>query len=330
MNKTIALSFAQVTEAAAIAAFDWVGRGNKNLADEAAVKAMREQLNQMPIDGEIVIGEGEIDEAPMLYIGERVGNSQAGSFREESLAVDIAVDPIDGTRMTAMGQANALAVLAAGKRGCFLNAPDMYMEKLVVGKALKGLVDLNLPLVQNLQQIAERTNRPLADLCVAILAKPRHDQIIAELQQLGVKVVAFPDGDVAVAVQCCLPNSQIDLMYGIGGAPEGVVAAVAVRALGGDMQARLLPRDVVKGNSPENVAIAEQEIARCQAMKVAVNQVLALEQLVSSDEVVFCATGITHGDLVRGVEREQNRLCSETLVIEGNGSIHRLRSSRFV
>lgn len=322
MNKTMALAFAQVTESAAIAAFDWVGRGNKHLADEAAVKAMRYQLNQMPIQGEIVIGEGEIDEAPMLYIGERVGNLQAGGF-----AVDIAVDPIDGTRMTAMGQANALAVLAAGKQGCFLKAPDMYMEKWVVGKDLKGLLDLHLPLVQNLQYIAERTNRQLTDLCVAMLAKPRHDKSITELQQLGVKVIAFPDGDVAVAVQCCLPNSNIDVMYGIGGAPEGVVAAAAVKALGGEMQARLLPRDVVKGNSVENMAIAEQEIARCQAMNVAVNQVLSLDQLVASDEVVFCATGITNGDLVNGVARVQNRFSTETLIIEGNGSIHRLHSS---
>ena len=271
MKRSTVFEFSRVTEAAALAAFNWIGRGNKNAADDAAVKAMRALLNKMEIRGEIVIGEGEIDEAPMLYIGEKVGRSEP-----QDEAVAIAVDPIDGTRMTAMGQAGAIAVLAAGGKNTFLRAPDMYMEKLVVDSEAKGMIDLNLPLEQNIRRVASKKGKLLSQMTVAILAKPRHDEIIKKVQELGVRVIAIPDGDVAASVQCCLPDSEIDLVYGIGGAPEGIVTGAAVQALGGDIQGRLIPRNQVKGNSPENMLAAEKEIARCAEMEVLVNQVLKI------------------------------------------------------
>lgn len=322
MKRAIAFEFSRVTEAAALAAFDWIGRGDKNAADKAAVKAMRQLLNQMEMRGEVVIGEGEIDEAPMLYIGEKVGQNKPD--QEE---ISIAVDPIDGTRMTAMGQSGALAVLAAGGKDTFLQAPDMYMEKLVVDSDAKGMIDLNLPLEQNIRRVASKKGKLLSQITVAILAKPRHDEIIKSVQTLGVRVFAIPDGDVAAGVQCCLPESDIDLVYGIGGAPEGVVTAAAVQALGGDIQGRLIPRNQVKGNTPENLMAAEKEIARCAAMKVPVNTVLKMEDIVRDDNVLFAATGITTGDLLKGVQRKGSMMFTETLLIRGRSrTIRKLAS----
>lgn len=322
MKRSIAFEFSRVTEAVALAAFNWIGRGNKNAADDAAVKAMRALLNKMEIRGEIVIGEGEIDEAPMLYIGEKVGRSAP---QDEEVA--IAVDPIDGTRMTAMGQAGAIAVLAAGGKNTFLRAPDMYMEKLVVDSEAKGMIDLNLPLEQNIRRVASKKGKLLSQMTVAILSKPRHDEIIKKVQELGVRVIAIPDGDVAASVQCCLPDSEIDLVYGIGGAPEGVVTGAAVQALGGEIQGRLILRNQVKGNTPENMLAAEKEIARCAEMQVLVNQVLKMEEIVKDDNVLFAATGITTGDLLKGVHRKGSMLFTETLLIRGRShTIRRVES----
>lgn len=326
MKRTLSFEFSRVTEAAALAAYSWLGRGNKNAADEAAVKAMRFMLNQMEIRGEVVIGEGEIDEAPMLYIGEKIGLS-----RLEDEEISIAVDPIDGTRITAMGQSNALSVLAAGGKETFLKAPDMYMEKLVVGPECKGMIDLNLPLEQNLRRVASKKGKLLSQLTIAILAKPRHEQIIADVQKLGVRVIAIPDGDVAAAVQCCLPDGELDLLYGIGGAPEGVVAGAAIRALGGDMNAKLIPRNQVKGNSPEHLTATEKELFRCKEMNVPINTVLKLEDLVRDDNIVFVATGITSGDLLKGIKRRGNIASTETLLIRGKSrTIRRIQSDHYV
>ena len=205
MKRELALEFARVTEAAALAAHKWVGRGDKEAADQAAVDAMRTILNQIEIDGEIVIGEGEIDEAPMLYIGEKVGKTEEISCGLE--AVDIAVDPVEGTRMTAQGQANAIAVLAVGNKGSFLKAPDMYMEKLIVGPGAKGVIDLNLSLLENIENVSKALEKPISELTVAILDKPRHKDVIADLQKLGVKVFAMPDGDVAASILCAVVDS---------------------------------------------------------------------------------------------------------------------------
>lgn len=324
MNRALAIEFSRVTESAALAGFAWLGRGDKNAADDAAVQAMRLMLNQIEMSGEIVIGEGEIDEAPMLYIGEKIGSGKG----EE---VSIAVDPIEGTRMTAMGQPNALSVLAAGGKDTFLRAPDMYMEKLVVGPEAKGMIDLNLPLEQNLRRVASKMGKLLSQLTVITLDKPRHSDIIKKMQQLGVKVMAIPDGDVAAAILCCLPEGNADMLYGIGGAPEGVVAAAAIRALGGEMQARLLPRHQVKGASPENQAIAADEIRRCKEMGIEVSQVLKLEDLVRDDNLVFSATGITNGDLLKGIHRRGNLATTETLLIRGRSrTIRRIQSTHYL
>ncbi|HHF5122928.1 TPA: class II fructose-bisphosphatase [Haemophilus influenzae] len=324
MNRALAIEFSRVTEAAALAAYTWLGRGDKNAADNAAVKAMRYMLNLIHMDAEIVIGEGEIDEAPMLYIGEKVG-SGLGEL------VSIAVDPIDGTRMTAMGQSNAISVLAAGGKNTFLKAPDMYMEKLVVGSNVKGIIDLNLPLEQNLRRIASKLGKSLSDLTVMVLAKPRHEAIIKQIHNLGAKVLAIPDGDVAGSVLCCLPDAEVDLLYGIGGAPEGVAAAAAIRALGGDMQARLIPRNEVKGDTEENKKIASDEIQRCAALGVKVNEVLKLEDLVRDDNLVFTATGITNGDLLKGISRKGNLANTETILIQGKSrTIRKIQSIHYL
>ncbi|WPM84733.1 class II fructose-bisphosphatase [Apirhabdus apintestini] len=324
MRRELAIEFSRVTEAAALAGYKWLGRGDKNSADGAAVHAMRIMLNQVNINGQIVIGEGEIDEAPMLYIGEEVGTGQGD-------AVDIAVDPIEGTRMTAMGQANALAVLAVGDRGCFLNAPDMYMEKLIVGPGAKGAIDLTLPLRENLLRIASALQKPLTELTVTILAKPRHDAVIAELQRLGIRIFAIPDGDVAASILTCMPDSEVDVLYGIGGAPEGVVSAAVIRALDGDMQGRLLARHQVKGDTPENRLIGEREIARCLIMGLTPGERLCLGDMARSDNVIFSATGITKGDLLEGITRKGNIATTETLLIRGKSrTIRRIQSIHYL
>ncbi len=324
MKRELAIEFSRVTEAAALAGYCWLGRGDKNAADNAAVQAMRIMLNQVDIDGRIVIGEGEIDEAPMLYIGEAVGTGRGDS-------VDIAVDPIEGTRMTAMGQANALTVMAVGEKDSFLHAPDMYMEKLVVGPAAKGVIDLALPLDDNLRNIARKLDKPLSQLTVIILAKPRHEQAIADLQRLGVRVFAIPDGDVAASILTCMPDSEVDVMYGIGGAPEGVISAAAIRAMDGDMQGRLLPRYQVKGDSEMNLRIGADELARCAAMGIAANTVLRLNDMARNDNVVFSATGITKGDLLNGITRKGLLATTETLLIRGNSrTIRRISSTHYL
>ncbi|OON38473.1 fructose-bisphosphatase, class II [Izhakiella australiensis] len=324
MKRELAIEFSRVTEAAALAGYHWLGRGDKNAADGAAVHAMRHVLNQIDIDGQIVIGEGEIDEAPMLWIGEKVGSGQGD-------AVDIAVDPIEGTRMTAMGQANALAVMAVGEKGCFLHAPDMYMEKLIVGPQAKGAIDLTLPLQANLNNIAQAMDKPLSQLTVSILAKPRHDDIIQQMQQWGVRVFAIPDGDVAASILTCMPDSEVDVLYGIGGAPEGVISAAVIRALDGDMQGRLLARHQVKGSTPENIRIGEEELGRCQQMGIEADKVLTLAEMARTDNVVFAATGITSGDLLQGISRRGNMASSETLLIRGKSrTIRRIQSVHYL
>ena len=324
MRRELAIEFSRVTEAAALAGYKWLGRGDKNVADGAAVEAMRFFLNGIDIAGEIVIGEGEIDDAPMLYIGEKVGTGEGD-------AVDIAVDPIEGTRMTAMGQPNAIAVLAVGEQGTFLKAPDMYMEKLIVGPGARGAIDLAKPLEENLRATAKAMNKPLNELTAITLAKPRHDEVIAEMQKLGVRVFAIPDGDVAASILTCMPDSEVDVLYGIGGAPEGVISAAVIRALDGDMQARLLPRHEVKGATPENVTAGELELKRCEEMGIEARRILKIGDMARNDNVIFAATGITKGDLLEGITRDGTIATSETLLIRGKSrTIRRIRSIHYL
>lgn len=313
MKRELALEFARVTESAAIATHYWIGRGDKNSADAAAVDAMRASLNGISIDGEIVIGEGEIDEAPMLYIGEKVGNKDV----EARVAVDIAVDPVEGTRMTALGQSNAIAVLAVGNKGSFLKAPDMYMEKICVGPEAKGVIDLNKPLIDNIHAVSKVLKKELSELTIVILDKPRHSKIIKELQELNIKVYALPDGDVAGSILTCIVDSDVDMLYGIGGAPEGVISAAVLKSLGGDMQGRLKLRNEVKGVSLENDKISLFEKERCEKLGLKVGDVLTMSDMVKDDEVIFSATGITGGDLLEGIKKKGNIVRTQTLLVRG-------------
>lgn len=325
MKREYALEFSRVTEAAALACISEVGRGNKEEADQLAVNAMRDALQKMNFQSEIIIGEGEIDNAPMLYIGEKLGNGGA--------EIDIAVDPIDGTRMVAMGQPNAIAVLAAGEKGAFMQAPDMYMEKLVVNSAARGIINLNNSLEQNLIEIAKAYGKKIEELKVMTLAKPRHDKAIALMHKLGVKVYAIPDGDVAATLLVCLPSEGIDVFYGIGGAPEGVISATLVSALDGDMKTRLLTRSEVKGKSPENDLISISERERCDEMGCKINEVIPLSQLVKSENVIFSATGITGGNLLQGVKMlDAGKFATtETLLIRGKtGTIRKIHSTHII
>jgi len=320
MKREIALEFSRITEAAAVVSYFHLGRGDKNRADDAAVKAMRYMLNRTEIEGKIVIGEGEIDEAPMLYIGEKVGSGGP--------QVDIAVDPIEGTRMVAMGQSNALAVILAAERGSILEAPDMYMEKLVVNPECVGAVDIDLPIETNLKIISKVMRKPLHDITMITLSKPRHMKMIKKVQAMGVKVYAIPDGDVAASILVCMPRSEIDVMYCTGGAPEGVISSGVVRALGGDMQGRLLLRKDVL-DDPKNCS--ESEAKRCKEMGVEINKKLELDDLCSTDNIIFSATGITKGDLLNGVVINGDIAETESLLIRGKSrTVRKIESTHLL
>ncbi|NLY54117.1 MAG: class II fructose-bisphosphatase [Firmicutes bacterium] len=282
MERELALEFVRVTEAAALAAGRWMGRGQKEAADAAAVDAMRAMLDSVSICGTIVIGEGERDEAPMLYIGEQVGCADAP-------CVDIAVDPLEGTNLVAKGLPNSIAVLAVAESGQLLHAPDMYMHKIAVGPQAVGCIDIDAPIADNLNAIARATDRHVNDLTVVVLDRPRHADMIRDIRKAGARIKLITDGDVAPAVAAAIADSGVDMLLGIGGAPEGVLAAAALKCLGGEMQARLWPEN-------------DEQIARAQAMGISdVNKVLTHDDLVRGNDVIFAATGITDGDLLRGV-----------------------------
>ncbi|NLB88375.1 MAG: class II fructose-bisphosphatase, partial [Syntrophomonadaceae bacterium] len=236
MERELALEFARVTEAAALAAARWVGKGDKEAADDAAVTAMRVMFDTVSVDGVVVIGEGELDEAPMLYIGEKVGLGVPPQ-------VDIAVDPLEGTNIVAKGLTGAIAVLAVAPRGSLLHAPDMYMEKIAVGPECKGRVHLEAPVKENIKEVAKALGKLVSEITVVILDRPRHQQIIEEVRQTGARIKLITDGDVSPGVAAAYNNSGVDMLLGIGGAPEGVITAAALKCLGGDFQARLVPED---------------------------------------------------------------------------------------
>jgi len=275
------LEVVRVTEAAALSCARLMGRGDEKAADQAAVDAMRQAFNGLAIDGTVVIGEGERDEAPMLYIGEKVGTGHGPQ-------VDIALDPLEGTTICANGGANALAVIAIAERGNFLHCPDTYMEKIAVGPAGKGVVDLDKSPTENLKALAEAKGQRVEDLTVIILYRPRHEALIQEVRRAGARIRLISDGDVSAAIATTKPETGIDLLIGIGGAPEGVLAAAALRCVGGDMQGRLKPRN-------------QEEIDRAQAMGIKdIAKKYSLEELAGG-EVMFAATGVTDGDYLKGV-----------------------------
>lgn len=281
MERELALEFVRVTEAAALASARWLGKGDKNSADDAAVQAMRQLFDSIHITGTVVIGEGEMDEAPMLYIGEEVGDKQGPQ-------VDIAVDPLEGTNLVAKGLPGAISVMAIGPRGSLLHAPDMYMEKIAVGPAAAGMVDINWPVRRNLEAVARASRKSLADVTLIILDRPRHGEIIRQAREAGVRIRLISDGDVAAAVATAIPDSGLDIMLGSGGAPEGVLAAAALKCMGGELQARLLPAD-------------DEELSRLQEMGQEPDKVLYLNDMIKSNDVFFTATGISDGDMLRGV-----------------------------
>ncbi|MEN6390343.1 MAG: class II fructose-bisphosphatase [Syntrophomonas sp.] len=309
MERELALEFARVTEAAALAAARWVGKGDKEAADDAAVTAMRVMFDTVSVDGIVVIGEGEMDEAPMLYIGEKVGTGV-------SPEVDIAVDPLEGTNIVAKGLNGAIAVLAVAPRGCLLHAPDMYMDKIAVGPECKGRVHLEAPIKENIREVARALDKLVSEVTVVVLDRPRHQQIIDDIRSAGSRIKLITDGDVSPAVAAAYDESGVDLLVGIGGAPEGVISAAALKCLGGDFQARLYPED-------------DSEIARCHQMGITnINKVFTLDELVRSDDVIFAATGITDSFLLKGVRYTKRRCITQTLVMRStSGTIRHIEAN---
>ncbi|GCE20499.1 class II fructose-bisphosphatase [Dictyobacter kobayashii] len=285
IERNLGMELIRVTEAAALSAGRWMGKGNKEMVDQAAVDAMRHAVDGVDMHGVVVIGEGEKDEAPMLYIGEEIGN---GNKPE----VDVAVDPVDGTRLLALGLPGALAVIATAERGSMYSAPPgvYYMEKIAVGPAMKNVIDINAPVAVNLDRIARARQSRIDDLTAVILDRPRHQDIIRQVREAGARIRLITDGDVAAAIQAAMEDYRgIDIMLGIGGAPEAVLAAAALKCLGGEIQCKIWPR-------------TEEERARFKADGIDMDKVYRTEDLVSSNDVSFAATGITSGDLLDGVQ----------------------------
>ena len=290
MQPDLSLEFLRVVELAAIACAHTMGRGDGHLADQAAVETMRQCLDTVPIDGTIVIGEGERDKAPMLFIGEKVGVAARDGVRAAGLpAVDIAVDPLEGTNLCATGAPNALAVLAASDRGGLLHAPDLYMQKLVVGPSAKGSVDLDAPVADNLRAIARSLDRHIEDLVVIVLDRPRHESLVADIRATGARIRLISDGDLSAGIAAAVMGSGVHAVMGIGGAPEGVLTAAAMRCLNGEIFGRLVV------NSPEHQN-------RCRAMGIHdVRRVYTSAELASGENIIFAATGVTDGTLMKGV-----------------------------
>ena len=282
INRSFALELVRVTEAAALQAGRWMGRGQKNLADKAAVDAMRMVLNTIPMDGVVVIGEGSKDKAPMLYEGEFVGSAPEPK-------TDIAVDPIDGTRLLSQGMAGSIATLAVSERGTIYESPYVvYMDKIEVGAAAAGAVSIDATVDENIRSVAAKLNKSVNDVTVILLDRPRHSELAEQIRATGARIRFIMGGDVAGAVMAATPGTGIDILMGVGGAPEAVVAACAMRCLGGEIQCKLWPRD-------------DSERAKVEAAGIDVNTVLRAEDLVGGDDIFFAATGITDGDFLKGV-----------------------------
>lgn len=298
MDRNLALEFVRITEAAALSSAKWMGRGDEKAADQAAVDAMRKAFDTVRIDGTVVIGEGERDEAPMLYIGEKVGYKT-----EDAPAIDIALDPLEGTTICAKGGVGAISVIAVAERGNFLHAPDTYMDKIACGPAARGLIDIDKSPTENIKIVAKALNKSVQDVTVVILDRPRHADLIAESRATGARIHLIGDGDVSAAVAAAWPNAGIDLLLGVGGAPEGVISAAAMQCLGGDFQGRLKFRN-------------EQEKQRALKMGIKdLNQKYKIDDLAKGS-VMFCATGVTDGPLLQGVKTlPGGKLTTQSLVM---------------
>ena len=308
LDRVLVLEMVRVTEAAAIAASKWIGRGDNDAADAAAVEAMRMALNELPLCGTVVIGEGERDEAPMLYIGEKVGCAQ-----DTGPGIDIALDPLEGTTITANAGPNALAVLAIAESGCLLNAPDTYMEKLAIGPGYpEGTIDIKKSPGENIRAIAAAKGVQPNEIIACVLDRPRHAEIIAELRELGCGIQLIPDGDVAGVIATADPDTGIDVYMGTGGAPEGVLAAAALRCVGGQIQGKLVFRN-------------DDEIARAHRWGIEdLDRVYTIEDMAKGD-CIFAATGVTDGSLLEGVHRRKGCVTTQSIVMRASsGTIRRV------
>ncbi|MDO3662283.1 class II fructose-bisphosphatase [Bacillus sp. C28GYM-DRY-1] len=308
MERSLSMELVRVTEAAALASARWMGRGKKDEADEAATSAMRDVFDTVPMKGTVVIGEGEMDEAPMLYIGEKLGNGYGPR-------VDVAVDPLEGTNILASGGWNALTVIAVADHGTLLNAPDMYMQKIAVGPEAVGCIDIEAPVIDNLKAVAKAKNKDVEDIVATILNRERHANIISELREAGARIKLINDGDVAGAINTAFDHTGVDILFGSGGAPEGVLSAVALKALGGEIIGKLLPQ-------------SDEEITRCHNMGLDVSKVLRMEDLVKGDDAIFAATGVTDGELLKGVQFKGSVGTTESLVIRAKSGTVRFVDGR--
>ncbi len=308
-TRNLALELARVTEAAALASGRFMGRGDKEGADQAAVNAMRIVLQTVDMNGVIVIGEGEKDNAPMLYNGENVGNGSAPD-------VDVAVDPIDGTRPLAFGRSNSLATVAIAPRGTMFNpGPFVYMNKIAVGPEAKGIINIEMSITENLKAIAKAKRKDVEDLTTIVLDRDRHMDVIAEIRRAGARIRQIPDGDVAAALMTAWPDSGVDVLIGVGGTPEGVIAACALRAMGGEIQGKLYARD-------------EDEFRRGRDAGYDFDKVLTMDDLVSSEDVFFAATGITDGELLQGVRYFGDGASTDSLVVRGlTGTVRQISAT---
>ncbi|MEO6881228.1 MAG: class II fructose-bisphosphatase [Mycobacteriaceae bacterium] len=304
-DRNLAMELVRVTEAGAMAAGQWVGRGDKNGGDGAAVDAMRKLVSSVSMRGVVVIGEGEKDEAPMLYNGEEVGDGTGPDC-------DVAVDPVDGTTLMAKGMPNAIAVLAVAERGAMFDPSAVfYMDKIAVGPEAANVIDINAPVAENLRRVARAKDRRISEVTVCVLDRPRHDGLIAEIRAAGARITTISDGDVAGAIATCRPDSAVDILLGTGGTPEGIIAAAAMRCMGGAIQGRLAPKD---------------EAERQKALDAGhdLTRVLDTHDLVGGDNVFFCATGITDGDLLRGVRYRGGGCTTQSLVMRSKSGTVRM------
>jgi fructose-1,6-bisphosphatase II len=310
IQRNLGLELMRVTEAAALAAGRWMGRGDKNGSDGAAVNAMRTALAKIDMDGVVVLGEGEKDEAPMLYVGEEIGNGQPPR-------VDIAVDPIDGTRLLSLGMPGAISVVAMSERGSMYSAPPgvFYMEKIIAGKAAKNAIDISASVADNIKAVSKALGRDEGDIAVMVLDRPRHEQLIKEIRAAGARVRLIPDGDVMGAITAADPDTGVDMLMGTGGAPEAVVAACAIKAMGGGMQCKLYFR-------------SDEERRNTIALGIDVDAVLMIDDLVKSDDVFFAATGITDGELLRGVRYRSDGATTDSIVMRSfSGTIRHIAAT---
>jgi len=308
-DRNLAMELVRVTEAAALAASRWMGRGDKEGADGAAVDAMRVVLDSVPMDGIVVIGEGEKDEAPMLYNGEKIGDGSPPQ-------TDIAVDPIDGTTLTAKGRGNAIAVIAVSPRGTMFDpGPCVYMEKIAVGPECVGVIDIRKSVTENLEAVAKAKNETVRDVTAVILDRDRHDDLIAEVRAAGARIRLIADGDVAGAISTAWPDTGADILFGIGGTPEGVIAAAALKCMGGEIQGRLWPRD-------------DAERTAAVAAGYDLDQVLTINDLVRGDNCFFAVTGITDGEVLKGVHYDASGATTQSLVMRSKSGTVRLINAR--